>query len=204
MTTPAATPTTPAATPTTPAATPTTPAATPTTPAAALASTTTEFREPLATDFGRTTIRSGIAERQGFPGADDSQEGEGSSSQVGVIAGSLAGLLALVLLALGIFFLVRYGCCFWCCCCAAAAGDDKKEPVSDQAYDNEVYQDLASCVSMGVKPPLYDNLVTANTDEKVADVDNRANHNLYSGGAIYDNSVADNAVNAQHVYEDVK
>ena len=180
---------------TTPAVALTTPAVAMTTPAAAPTTTTPEFREPLATDYGMTTVRSGVAERQGFPG-DDNQEGE-ESSRVGVIAGSLAGLLALILLIL-LVLLVRYGCCYCCCCFAAAAGDEKKEPVSDQAYDNEIYQDLASCISMGEKPPMYDN-VAANTDEKMADVDN-----LYSGDVTYDNSVADKAVNVKHVYEDVK
>ncbi|KAI0211071.1 hypothetical protein LSAT2_004136 [Lamellibrachia satsuma] len=203
---------------TTPAVVSTTPAVVSTTPA--VVSTTTEFREPLATadnDFGETSTSSGMGPAERIHTSDDAGEGGNTGSRVAVIAGPLAGLLALLLLAFIIFALVRYGYCCCCCCCAGAAGGEKKEVVAGQAYDNEVYEDLASCVSAAKKKPvIYDNVVvSAETEEKKPiDDDNRLNHDLYACGvvganpAVYDNAlVADKEADPNedgHVYVDVK
>ena len=178
-----------------------TPAVTPS-PTVLQPTTTTEFREPLAS--------TSIAPGAGSPGAgvgpaerifaDDGEEGGHGDSHVASIVSSLAGLLALVLLALLIWALVRCGYCLCCCCCAAAAVEKKAEP--GQAYDNEVYEDLAACVSAGKeKPVIYDNVVVVadeetrekkSIDEQV--YDNRLNHDLYAAGvasanpAVYDNA----------------
>ena len=89
--------------------------------------------------------------------------------------------------------------------------------MAGQAYDNEVYEDLASCVSAAKKKPvIYDNVVvSAETEEKKPiDDDNRLNHDLYACGvvganpAVYDNAlVADKEADPNedgHVYVDVK
>jgi len=179
-----------------------TPAVTPS-PTAIQTTTTTEFREPLASTSiapgeGSPVAGVGPAERM-F--ADDGEEREHAGSHVASIVGSLAGLLALILLALLVFALVRYGYCLCCCCCAAAAVEKKAEP--GQAYDNEVYEDLAACVSASKeKPAIYDNVVVGgeetrekkSIDEQV--YDNRLNHDLYAAGvasanpAVYDNAAA--------------